>query len=141
MKREVLFTATTRQNELEDAILNLYTVCKARKDGQEWANEHSVATAMTPYSNTSHVFDESRLFVSITCSKTTADVFDNYHQLMKRLANEMSIRFNTEIYDESSRRMFMHFWNVREAIREELGVGRLFASHPLTLEDVARLGR
>jgi hypothetical protein len=123
LKREVLFEATKKLAEVEDALSAYDTMqrveCAEQKEDQAgWAGiKHE---RMMRWSKASSEFDEMRLFVRIVCGKDATEAFE----ALARLVNQIAAQAKTdpEIYRKSYPELIKTEWAVRAAVRKELGI-------------------
>jgi hypothetical protein len=132
MKREVLFEATKRVSEVDDAMLSYATATKEDHAKQKvWATalptiEEQLSWAeskherQTRWSKASTAFDESRLFAGIVCGKDGKQAFDDLGAFINNLAAQMTKDPNA--YDSSRADLIRKILQTRNAIRKELEV-------------------
>lgn len=130
LRRDVLFEATKRLAELDDALLARDAVMQmVEKDrtnkkevdvDAEWAEQTATRTAR--WGKASVAFEETRLLVGIVCGNETKHAFDELVLLTNDIAAGI-IGKNTQIYTKSQAELGHKLIAVRLAIRKELGVG------------------
>ena len=132
MKRDVLFEATKRIAEVDDAMLSYATVVKEDHAKQKvWATvpptmEEQLNWAeakherQNRWSTVSTAFDESRLFAGIVCGKEGKGAFEELGAFINRLAAQMTKDPNA--YESSRADLINKILLTRNAIRKELEV-------------------
>jgi len=132
MKREVLFQATKRVSEVDDAMLSYATATKEDHAKQKvWATvpptiEEQLSWAelmherRTRWSKASTSLDESRLFAGIVCGKDGKQAFEDLSAFINNLAAQMIQDPNA--YDTSRADLIKEILLTRNAIRKELEV-------------------
>jgi hypothetical protein len=132
MKREVLFEATRKISEIDDAMLNNYVMLKEdRAKQKEWAAvEPSQADVLTwgqtrterlrRWGKASSEFDVSRAFALIVCSPEAAQAFSELGATINSMAAEMAV--SPDVYDTRKGEFFKKIVLAQKAIRKELEV-------------------
>ena len=130
MKREVLFEATRRISEVDDAMLSYATAVKEDDAKQKvWAtapptmDEQLIWTAAKQerqmrWSKASAAFDESRLFVGIVCGKEGKQAFNDLGAFINKVAAQITKDPNAYDASEFIKKILL----ARNAIRKELEV-------------------
>jgi hypothetical protein len=127
LRREVLFEATRRVAELDDALLSCDTILQLERKGQKedelgWAETKNKKIMRCSKALTA--FDETRLFVGIVCGGETKDAFEDLGRLAGAVAGGI-LRKDSEIYQKSQAELTKKLFLVRTAIRKELGIAPL----------------
>jgi hypothetical protein len=134
MKRDVLFEATKRIAEVDNALLSYATVVKEDDKNQKlWATvpptleerSHWVELKherQVRWSKASSAFDESRLFAGVVCGEEGKNSFEDLGAFINNLAAQLTKDPNA--YDSSRRELFKKILVTQIAIRIELEVGR-----------------
>jgi len=122
MKREVLFEATKRLGDFDDALVSLHTVYLTerinRKPGEpEWIE--AKGSAAKKFGAAAKKFEESRLLAEIVCGKEVKLACDNFLLVMRPIATGIT-KDDAEIYTESARERTLRFLAVTLAIKKEL---------------------
>jgi hypothetical protein len=124
LRREVLFEATRRIAELDDALLSLDSVRQIELknqviDGVGWPEKRSKIIMRRSMAATA--FDETKLFVGIVCGKETKEAFD----ALGTVANNIALGTEPDVYQKSQAELAKKLFTVRAAIRRELGIDDL----------------
>ena len=123
LKREVLFEATRRVAEVDDALLSYDSMLQLerRKEVSESAAwVESKLEVLTRWSQASTAFDQTKLLVSIVCGKETREAFDALWAIVTRLGAAMSK--DADLYRTVRPDFVKKLSVVRDAIRKELGI-------------------
>jgi hypothetical protein len=127
LRRDVLFEAGRRLADLDEALLRydaLVRVIKAeptdRTEMGEFAWAQSTHDVTENWRKASINFDESRLLVSIVCSRSVTSAFDDLAAFTNSIASKLT-QNDVDIYKESRRELFKKILTARTAIRKELG--------------------
>lgn len=124
LKREVLFEATRRVGEIEELLNTLNSILqvelKEPKEGNLAWMEMKIANNKK-WSRASAHFDETKLFVGVTCGKETKEAFDSYGKLALELATGINNR-TADAYQKYFPELTIKHFAVRSAVRNELGV-------------------
>jgi hypothetical protein len=124
LKREVLFEATKRIADIEDALLSLDSalkvVVKQQKEGV--TSTETIYEQSMKWSRASTAFDETKLLVAMVCDKETKDAFEGYGLFALQVATKISPGKDWEIYLKSTPELFKKLLAVRAAVRKELGL-------------------
>jgi hypothetical protein len=132
MKRDVLFEATKRIAEVDDAMLSYATVVKEDHAKQKvWATVPPTTGEQLNWAEAKHerqnrwstvstAFDESRLFAEIVCGKEGKGAFEELGAFINRLAAQMTKDPNA--YESSRADLINKILLTRNAIRKELEV-------------------
>jgi hypothetical protein len=127
LKREVLFEAMRRLADIEEVLNTINAILqvelKESKEGDiAWMETKIEASAS--WRKASANFDETKLFVSVTCGTETKDAFSEYGKVA--LAISMAIAKGTaNAYDTLRPNLVLGHIAVRAAVRNELGVEAL----------------
>jgi hypothetical protein len=118
LKREVLFEATKRLREIDDALQGLDTRLQHdQKSGETTLGEYSAT-----YLSAAAKFYETILLVGIGCSKETEGALKGFlgeiNQVMSAIVDDR----NTSIYKQSQEVIFKSLVAAQTAIRKELGI-------------------
>jgi len=121
VKKEVLFEATRRLSELDDALLSLHSVIQ-----QEQAKEiDGAVVSEAKYERTlrwrkaSAAFDETRLLISIVCGNETAEAFDAVGTLATVIAAKIT-QGDWNFYSNSQKTLAKLLLGAGQAVRKEL---------------------
>ena len=124
LKREVLFEATKRIADIEDALLSIDSVLKLeireKKEGPAWT-ESKYENAMK-WSKASIAFDETKLLVAMVCNNETKEALEAYGSFALQISTKISPGKDAEIYLKSMPELFKKHLAVRSAMRKELGL-------------------
>jgi len=124
LKREILLEATRKVGELEELLntLNsiLQTELKEPKEGNLAWTEMKIGNNKK-WSKASAHFDETRLFVDVTCGKETQEALDGYGKLARELVTAINKR-SADAYQKYFPELTVKHFAVRTAVRNELGV-------------------
>jgi hypothetical protein len=122
LKREVLFEATKRLAEVEEALLAFNAMVQVRKLNPN-APKHSESSADTSkrWNNASAAIDETRLFVAIVCGEEAREAFDEFALFSNNMAAAL-FEDDANIYLKSRADLTLKLSAAREAVRKELGV-------------------
>ena len=124
LKRDVLFEATKRLADIEDALVSLDSVLqverKEQKESLAWAESKN--ERMMKWSRASTAFDESKLLIAMVCGKETKDAFEAYGLFALQVATKISPGNDLEIYLKSTPELFKKHSAVRAAVRKEMGL-------------------
>jgi len=124
LKREVLFDATKRIADIEDALLSLDSVLqlerKGQKEGPVWAETRY--EKMMKWGRASTALDETKLLVAIVCNNETKEAFEAYGSFALQIATKISPGKDWEIYLKSTPELLKKNLAVRSAVRKELGL-------------------
>jgi hypothetical protein len=116
MKREVLFEAAKRLSEIDDAMLSLTVAMKEDRNKQKaWENQRpsdaeqlgwgeAKNERLMRWSKAATDFDESRVFVTIVCTKDSVRAFNEFGAFMHKLG--AAITEEPETYDKSRGELF-----------------------------------
>ena len=116
LTRDVLFVATKRLAEVDDALLSMDATLKVGRDWNETKRER-----FTRWREASTAFDETRLFVGTVCTKETREAFDNVGRIANLVAAGITQK-DAQIYDKSRAEFFKALLVARVAVRKELGI-------------------
>ncbi len=128
VKREICFDAGKRVVQFENALGNLhstYTTVSQSKETQgssSWVELSNEANAK--WFKAKSEFDEARLFVDVICGEEMRNAFESYGKLTTKIAYKIS-RGDTEIWSKSLPELVKGMSDVREAIRNELGIKKV----------------
>lgn len=132
MKREVLFEATRKISEIDEAMLSHSIVLKEdRAKQKEWEARTPTAEEQLAWTRTKHErvmrwskasseFDVSRAFVPIVCGKEATQAFNELGRCINILAGQMV--HNPDAYDSGRVELFEKILLVQKAVRKELEV-------------------
>jgi hypothetical protein len=124
LKREVLFDATRRVAETEERLLSLNSMVQLEINKPEQLQpgwQQLRAEASVNWSKASAAIDESKLFISVSCGKETAQCFENYVQFTNSVAAKLGEK-QVNVYLDSYRELLERRSAVRIAMRKELGI-------------------
>ena len=125
LKRDVLFQATKRLADAEDALLSIDSVLQVEtrenKDGDlNWPQvKHE---RLVKWSNASSALDETKLFVGMVCDGETYEAFAEFNQLMGAVAVGIT-KDDANIYLKSRNEVLRKLLRVQETMRRELKIG------------------
>jgi hypothetical protein len=125
LRREVLFEATRRVADIDDALLSLDTIIQVehknqkRDDDPTWLQTKSERLERWRRADTA--FDETKLFVAIVCGRQTKEAFDDLGIFAGKVVAGLNKK-DTEIYQKSQPELTKKLFSVRAAIRKELGI-------------------
>jgi hypothetical protein len=123
LKRDVLFEATRRVGEIEELLSTLNSILqielKEPKEGNLAWMEMKIGNNKK-WSKTLAHFDETKLFVEVTCEKETKEAFDSYGKLGLELATAINKR-TADAYQKYFPELIVKHSAVRTAVRNELG--------------------
>lgn len=130
LKRDVLFEATRSVGEIEELLNTLNSILqlelKEPKGGNlAWMEMKSGNNKK--WSKTLAHFDETKLFVAVTCGKETKEAFDSYGKLGLEVAMAINKR-TADAYQKYFPELTVKHCAVRTAVRNELGVEPLYTS-------------
>ena len=124
LKREVLFEGTRRVAEIEELLNTLNSILqvelKEPKEGDLPWIEMKIGNNKK-WSKASAHFDETKLFVGVTCGKETKEAFDSYGKLAVDLAMAINKK-SVDAYQKYFPELTVKHFAVRAAVRNELGV-------------------
>jgi hypothetical protein len=124
LKREVLFEATKRVGEIEELLNTLNSILqvelKEPKEGNLAWMEMKIGNNKK-WSKAAAHFDETKLFVGVTCGKETKEAFDDYGKLARELVMAINKR-TADAYQKHFPELTVKYFAVRTAVRNELGV-------------------
>jgi hypothetical protein len=124
LKRDVLFEATRRVGEIEELLHTLNSILqielKEPKEGNLAWTEMKIGNNKKWSKALAH-FDETKLFVGVTCAKETKEAFDGYGKLGLELAMAINRR-TADSYQKYFPELTVRHLAVRTAVRNELGV-------------------
>jgi hypothetical protein len=124
LKREVLFEATKRLSELEEALLDFDTVLQVerveqKEDQPGWLEaKHE---RIMRWRRASAEFDETRQLVRIVCGNETMEAFEGLALFASQIALGITKK-DPDIYKKSHAELIKKELAVRAAIRKELGI-------------------
>jgi hypothetical protein len=116
LKRDVLFRATRRLAEVDDALLAINSGLQVGGDWNEAKQEK-----LTRWTQASTAFDESRLFVGTICVKETREAFDDVGRIVNIVAAGIT-HGDAQIYYTWRPEFFKALLTARLATRKELGI-------------------
>ncbi len=124
LKRDVLFQATKRLSEADDALLSYDSVLQIehrenKADNLTWAE--SKHERIVKWSKASANFDETREFVGLVCGKETYKAFEDFGGLINKIAAGISSG-DVEIYKKTREDFYKKLFLARFAMRKELGI-------------------
>jgi hypothetical protein len=123
LKRDVLFEATRRVGEIEELLNTLNSILqielKEPKEGNLAWMEMKIGNNKK-WSKTLAHFDETKLFIEVTCEKETKEAFDSYGKLGLELATAINKR-TADAYQKYFPELIVKHCAVRTAVRNELG--------------------
>jgi hypothetical protein len=124
LKREVLFEATKRLSEADDALLSYDSVLQVEQKENKtndvtWAE--SKHERIMKWSKASANFDETRELVGLVCGKETYRAFEDFGGLINKIAAEISSG-DVEIYRKTREDFYKKLFLARLAMRRELGI-------------------
>jgi hypothetical protein len=120
MKREVLFDAAKRIVELDDGLLALDTLLHMDDpDGPQWVEHRH--KAVLGWRDALARFEETKILISVVCSKETSIGFSELGVFVSKLGAELTKK-DAQIYKQSGKDLATHLLRARAAIRKELGV-------------------
>jgi hypothetical protein len=127
LKREVLFEATKRVSEIDDALQMFDTVLQVEIEGQnkedlDFADER--IKYQLKWRNAAVAFDETRLFVAVVCGHEAKEAFDALGRVTDVIAAGISKK-DQGIYAKSQAELSKTLSSVRATIRKELGIDAL----------------
>jgi hypothetical protein len=131
LKQRVLFETTRRVSAAFEALKDVDNVLQTEikypigKDIPSWAQlkvDHNTA-----WFRASAALNESRLFISVTCSDKMYGAINEFIVFMTMIASAISNK-DPEIFENSTTRMFALQDAVRDAIRTELEIGEQIKS-------------
>jgi hypothetical protein len=124
LKREVLFEATRRVGEIEELLNTLNSILqvelKEPKEGDLPWMEMKIGNNKKWCKASAH-FDETKLFVGVTCGKETKEAFEGYGKLAVDLVMAINKR-SVDAYQKYFPELTVKHLAVRAAVRNELGV-------------------
>ena len=115
LKRDVLFEATKRIVEIDNALVGLDSLLRVNCTDAELRYSKTSA-----WKQASERFDESRALVGIVCSEETTKAFDSLGALSNLIAAKLT-KNDAAIYRESAKDFAIALLRARMAIRKELG--------------------
>ena len=122
LKREVLFEATRRLSELDNALVAYASVLRTHRIHEESWKEAFLE--MSKQRNAaSRAFDETKLLVAVVCSNETKDALDSFSLLAGKVAARIS-REDGNAYDTSHADVADKFLAAKAAIRKELEIDK-----------------
>jgi hypothetical protein len=123
LKRDVLFEATRRVGEIEELLNTLNSILqvelKEPKEGNLAWMEMKIGNNKKWSKALAH-FDETKLFIEVTCGKETKEAFDSYGKLGLELATAINKR-TADAYQKYFPELIVKHRAVRTAVRTELG--------------------
>jgi hypothetical protein len=123
LKRDVLFEATRRVGEIEELLNTLNSILqvelKEPKAGNLAWMEMKIGNNKKWSKALAH-FDETKLFIEVTCEKETKEAFDSYGKLGVELATAINKR-TADAYEKYFPELIVKHCAVRTAVRNELG--------------------
>jgi hypothetical protein len=123
LKRDVLFEATRRVGEIEELLNALNSILQAElkepKEGNLAWMEMKIANNKKWSKALAH-FDETKLFIEVTCAKETKEAFDSYGRLGLELATVINRRTG-DAYQKYFPELIVKHCAIRTAVRNELG--------------------
>lgn len=120
MKREVLFDAAKRIVELDEGLLALDTLLHMDEpDGPQWVEHRH--KAVLGWRDALARFEETKILVSVVCSKETSVGFSELGMFVSNLGAKLTKK-DAQIYKQSMQDLAMLLMKTRAAIRKELGV-------------------
>lgn len=124
LKREVLFQATKRIADLEDALLSLARTVKAHMaDLEEDGRDPNDAMGYTSqWHDALAAFAETQLFAKIICEKSTAKAFEDFSAFMTVVSIRIAEKLDTTAYRNSTDERRRLRQVAEAAIRKELGI-------------------
>jgi hypothetical protein len=129
LKRDVLFEAIRRVGEIEELLNTLNSILqielKEPKEGNLAWMEMKIGNNKKWSRALAH-FDETKLFVGVTCAKETKEAFDSYGKLGLELAMAINRR-TADSYQKYFPELTVKHLAVRTAVRNELGVEPYYA--------------
>ena len=123
LKREVLFEATKRLADIDDALISYDSVLRVTHNRQDddVASASAKHEALMRWSRASTAFDETKLIVRIVCGKETTEAFDQFALFIRLIAAGIN-KNDLGIYKQSGRELATKLLEVQSAIRKELGI-------------------
>lgn len=124
LKRGVLFEATKRVAEVDDALLSLDSVLQLQRtdhipdDDLAWATSKS--EILRRWSKASTAFDETRLFVGVVCGEEATSAFNDFRLFVLKIAAGLSK--DPEIYKKSQPEFGKRLSLLQKVIRKELRI-------------------
>lgn len=122
MKREVLFEATNSVARVEEQLLRMSSVIVAAKDRIEhpdWIE--SWHETLVEWRETLARFEKALSLVTIVCSYETAAAFLKFRSLVALVSGRLAKK-DGGVYDERCAELTRTAFEIRVAIRKELGV-------------------
>jgi len=124
LKRDILFDAVKRLNEVDSKLLSLNTFWEHKITGKIDSEESEIRLShdyTTEWQKAIHEFEEVEALTQITCSAETMRAFAQLGDLLRRLASEI-VNGNEIAYKYSRQERDKRFGLAKVAIRRELGI-------------------
>jgi hypothetical protein len=120
LKREVLFEASKRLANADDALISLKTVCELiASSGESFADGKQ--ERLLKWEKTVSSLSESRFVVGVVCGKQTVDAIDGFAGLAGQIAASLS-QGNSNAYQEKALELAKKYYIAIAAMRKELEV-------------------
>ena len=124
LKRDILFDAVKRLNDVDSKLLLLNTFWEHKINGRIGSQESQVGLShryTTDWQEAMHGFEEVEALAQVTCSPETMRAFAQLGALLKRIASDV-VNGNQLTYELSQKERDKLFGLAKVAIRRELGI-------------------
>jgi hypothetical protein len=124
LKRDILFDAVKRLNDVDSKLLALNTFWEHKINGKIDSPESEVSLShryTTEWQAAMHGFEEVEALAQVTCAPETMRAFAQLGALLKRLASDI-VNGNQLSYKLSQKERDKLFGLAKVAIRRELGI-------------------
>lgn len=119
LKRDVLFEASKRLANVDEALLSLKTVYELMASTGE-RFEDGKLERLTKWQAADKALSESRFFVGVVCEKQTVDATDGFATLAGKTAADLN--GDAQAYANKSLELTRNYFRARAAIRKELEI-------------------
>jgi hypothetical protein len=120
MKREVLFEAAKRMEEMDDGLISLDSLLRMQDpDGTQWVEARYKATI--GWREATRRFDQTKILVNLICSREMALTFSELGIYMSKVAKKL-VEKDGNVYAASTQELGKLFLRTEFAIRKELGI-------------------
>jgi hypothetical protein len=122
LKREVLFEATKRLAEIDDTLIDLFSIGQLVKDKKVKDVSAEQSKTYDKWRKASRALGETILLVGIVCGKETLKALGNFRSVANGLIIKLFEDKDLEAYANSKDRYDKSLEEARSAIRKELGI-------------------
>lgn len=119
LKRDVLFEASKRLANVDEALISLKTVYELMASTGE-RFEDGKLERLLKWQAADKALSESRFFVGVVCEKQTVDAIDGFAAIAGKIAADLN--GDAQAYADKSLELARNYFRARAAIRRELEI-------------------